>query len=392
MDILYYPQVSMYDKLTGKYLPEADGNINMMRNFIKEWKNHKPNDNFYVLLPKTKEMITYAYDNMYYAKPIFYDNYSKSARTNRFNFPMFEFKTLLDINIRPKLVITDVIELARNFRALFNVELGYNPKIISNIRHVDEIDLRNAKYDYTFRVIDGIKTSDYTTILSQSMKDILLKNISYLLHAELVDEVGDNLEVFEPSISWKELDQYKVTHLPDKENKIITFPGRLNKGEERRTNWDIFQQAILKLREERQDFTVYLTDPNNSMTKEFKENVVDWVKTINKDREQFLELLNETSVIVSLMNIQGFGGISIREGLLMGNTPVIPYNQEYIRMAPSDYKGFIKGEITVDKLVNAMNWALDNYYLDLGKNAMQFTVEQQMKDLITKVGVILNEQ
>lgn len=396
MDILYYPQCSMYDKLRGGFLPQADGNVNMARNFINEWLKHRPEDNFFIILPKAEGFYDYRIfheEIKIDATPLYIEEFVVSARINRFNFPTKDIKRVLEkVGIRPKLVITDVIELARNFRALFNVEFGYNPKIISNIRHVDEIgDERNMEYDYTLRVVDGILASDYTTILSYSMKDLLLKNLLSLLDADLITEIHDRVEVFEPSISWKELDQYKQTYIADPHNKIITFPGRLNKGEERRTNWDVFQHAIMKLRQERQDFTVYLTDPNNSMTEELKESLITWVRTIDKDREQFLTLLNQTSVIVSLMNIQGFGGISIREGLLMGNTPVIPYNQEYIRMAPSNHKGFIKGEITIDKLVDAMNWALDNY-VDLSNYAMQFSIETQMKDLITKIGVILNEQ
>lgn len=172
------------------------------------------------------------------------------------------------------------------------------------------------------------------------------------------------------------------------EKKVITFPGRLSKGEESRTNHDKFQEAIQILREKRQDFEVYLTDPNSAIN-DFRP---EWVKTIKKDRYEFLNLLDKTDIVVSLMDIQGFGGISIREALLFGCTPIIPYQHEYTKMAPKDYNGFIKDNITVEKLVEKLNWALDNYtFYDFTQNGMQFTVEKQMKNIMNQLEVIIND-
>ena len=389
MNILYVPQISMYDKKTGKLIPEADGNINMMQNFINEWIKYRPNDYFYILLPyELRDWSDKIYANR---TKLYYDDFVVSARINRFNFPFNDFAIELG-NYRFDLIINDVIELSRNFKAMTNVEFGYNPKLISNIRHVDEVDERNADYDYTLRVADGIQCSDYVTILSDSMKDILLRNLENYFDVNFVNEMEDKIEVFEPSISEKELNAYEhLAKIYDKNNKIITFPGRLSDGEEKRTNWDKFFDAVIELRKTRKDFQVYLTDPNNSMNFNLKH---PYINSIDRNRSLFLKLLQQTDIIVSLMDIQGFGGISIREALLFGNMPVIPFKHEYTKMMNEKYEGFIKGDITVEKLVDKLNWALDNCMeFDRNipiKNGHQFTVESQMQNLMNKVEVILN--
>lgn len=385
LNILYCPQISMYDKQTGKLTPEADGNVNMMRNTILEWHNNRPDDKFYVLLPAELQgkSILKILPNI---TPIFINSYVVSARINRYNFPMNEIVSLLYKDLKFDLLINDVIELTGNFKQMFKINFGYEPKIISNIRHVDE----GGYSDYIYRVIDGIKQSDITTILSESMKKKLIRQITNAgLGYGYTDEMlyYGRMTVFEPSISYDEIMKYRnMCQIKDLRKAIITFPGRLSIGEEKRTNWDKFQEAILKLREERQDFEVYFTDPNNAM--EIKD--VDWIHTIPKDRDTFLRLLLKTDIVVSLMNVEGFGGISIREALLMGCLPVIPYVDEYKSMAPEGYHGFAH-EMTVEELVYRLEWAIDvvvnknKSKFNLYPYAEKFTIENQFENLLKRV-------
>lgn len=390
MNILYIPQLSMYNKKTKKYIPEADGNINMMRNFINEWHKYRKEDNFYILLPSQLYM---PYDNC----TIFNDNYNKfilyyeeyviSARINRYNFPMNELIRIYS-TLKPDLIINDIPELSRNIIAMAEVEFNHKPKVISNIRHIDEPSIEKNRYDYFWRLIDGIECSDMCTILSQSMKEMLYDEMKYYLNPNKIDDLIEKIEVFEPSVSMEELLNIEL-QIISKQEKIITFPGRLSKGEENRTNWDKFIDAIHTLRYNRTDFEVYLTDPNNG---------TDWIpggfiKTIKKDRKEFINLLHKTDIIVSLMDIQGFGGISIREALICGCMPIIPYKHEYKRMQDKTYPGFIHGDITVEKIVEKLNWALDNIGQYSSQNyGKQFCIEWQMKDFIKKLEVITDEK
>jgi glycosyltransferase involved in cell wall biosynthesis len=399
-NILYIPQLSMYDKQTKKLIPEADGNINMMRNTILEWQKNRPSDNFYVLLPSelsnTNKMRAILPDGTKKCYPIFYDNYVVSARINRFNFPMDEFSSLIIKDIKMDLVINDIIELTGNFKQMFKIQFNYEPKIISNIRHLDD----NINYSYMYRVIDGIMQSDLVTILSETMKNNIYGQLEDLTNYNLANELFNKIIVFEPSISYNELSKYKAYKGNDK--VIITFPGRLAKGEERRTNWDKFIEAILLLREKRQDFEVYFTDPNNSLNNEIIEQK-EWTKTIKKDRDTFLDLLAQTDIIVSLMDVEGFGGISIREALLFDCLPVIPKKDEYKKMAQKDYPGFINSPIDVTDLVGALEWAIIksvmvkkikrryiwNKPIDFRDYGKQFTIEEQFKNILPKIEEML---
>jgi hypothetical protein len=389
-NILYYPQMSMYDKQTKELLPAADGNINMMRNTILEWKKYRPDDVFYILLPselnfsdKLAKILPPGTNN---AAPLFYDSYVVSARINRFNFPMNEISSILK-NIKIDLLINDVIELTGNFKQMFRIEFNDSPKIISNIRHIDDV----LNTSYMFRVLDGIIQSDLVTILSSTMHSKLELQLREMIGA--CKNILDKVKVFEPSISEAELFKYSMNAKQKDLNKvIITFPGRLSIGEERRTNWDKFTSAIWKLRQKRQDFEVYFTDPNNAL--DIGTEVSQWTKTIPKDRNTFLNLLNKTDIIVSLMDIEGFGGISIREGLLMDCMPIIPMAHEYKKMAPEHYLGYIY-DAEVNQLVDALEWAIYKVknrekpydYRAYGK---QFTVEEQFKKLLPKVEEVLN--
>jgi hypothetical protein len=242
-----------------------------------------------------------------------------------------------------------------------------------------------------FRVLDGIIQSDLVTILSSTMHSKLELQLREMIGA--CKNILDKVKVFEPSISEAELFKYSMNAKQKDLNKvIITFPGRLSIGEERRTNWDKFTSAIWKLRQKRQDFEVYFTDPNNAL--DIGTEVSQWTKTIPKDRNTFLNLLNKTDIIVSLMDIEGFGGISIREGLLMDCMPIIPMAHEYKKMAPEHYLGYIY-DAEVNQLVDALEWAIYKVknrekpydYRAYGK---QFTVEEQFKKLLPKVEEVLN--
>lgn len=392
-NVLYYPQCSMYDKSTKELLPEADGNIAMMRNTILEYKKHRPDDMFYVLLPSElsdrDKMTAILPPGTKNAAPIFYHNYVVSARINRFNFPMKEFKEILRYK-KIDLIINDVIELTSNFQQMYNIEFGYKPKIISNIRHLDDV----INHYYMHRVIDGINQSDMVTILSDTMKDKLLEQIEIILGERRYES---KIITFEPSISYDELVKYQNNAVAKELDKvIITFPGRLSKGEENRTNWDKFIEVINMLRKKRQDFEVYFTDPNNSINQHYVE-AQDWIKTIDKDRHQFLNLLNKTDIIVSLMDVEGFGGISIREGLLMNCMPIIPHVHEYKKMAPDEnYPGYIDSPIRVNELALALELAIASINqnrqikkYDYNFYGIQFVVEEQFKKLLPKIKEML---
>lgn len=391
MNILYIPQLSMHDKVTGKYIPESDGNLNMMRNFIKEWKKNRPEDNFFVVLPDQIDTRELNIDCKYFL----YKNYVVSARINRFNFPMKELSEQF-MHWNFDLVINDIPELSRNIISMFEVLLGQSPKIMSNIHHMDDINDTKTKYNYFMRVFDAIECSDYVTILSESMKDMLDKAMMKYFSLGTRIKFMSKVFVFEPSVSHYELSQLKKSfHYKEEDKKIITFPGRLSEGEDKRTNYNTFLNAIYLLREERQDFVVYLTDPNNVLG--ITINTDFWINTINKDRIQFLNLLEQTDIIVSLMAIQGFGGIAIREALQYGCMPVIPFTGEYKKMKPEYYEGFIEGEITVSKIVDVLNFTLNNadYYkqyisADSIKEASKFTIEYQMPQLLKHMEGVLN--
>jgi len=388
MNILFIPQLSMYDKITDKFIPQADGNINMLRNTIKEWKQYYNDDKCFVLLPNEEEFLTGLNID---ANIIYYNNYVVSARINRYNFPLEEiYHNIKDLKIN--IIVTDVIELATNLKQMFNIKMGYVPKIISNIRHVDE----ETNTNYLWRVIDGIYNSDLVTILSQSMKSKLGNQLYGLINPKLLTQILSKIHVFEPSISYFEIELHKEMYEKEEQDKaIITFPGRLSVGEENRTNYDKFIVAINNIRGRRQDFEVYFTDPNNSIGIASKNySIKNWIKIINKDRKEFLNLLNSTDIVVSLMDIEGFGGISIREALLFNCRPVIPNIHEYKNMADEDYPGFVNSPIEIKDLERALEWAIDSgkkpkldVYKSFGK---KYTIENQFLNIYKKLEDIRN--
>jgi glycosyltransferase involved in cell wall biosynthesis len=256
-----------------------------------------------------------------------------------------------------------------------------------------------------FRVIEGILQSDMTTILSEAMLEKLKEQTKELTGQNIIGH--NNVIVFEPSVSSVEISKYSSSaRIFDLDKVVITFPGRLSIGEEQRTNWDKFLKAIGLLRYKRQDFEVYLTDPNNGMPSKLEQGLYqeNFVHTIPADRDSFLKLLNRTDIVVSLMDVEGFGGISIREALLMNCMPIIPEVHEYINMAPDDYEFFVDSPIDVDDLENALNYAIIAIqvarrrigktggvlqrrfdYVEYGK---KFSIEEQFKKLLPFIGGI----
>lgn len=385
MNILYIPQLSMYNKRTRGFTPEADGNVNMLRNTINEWHKYYPDDTFIILLPNQEEIYNHKFnfnnaDNIHFC---YYDNYVVSSRINRFNFPMKEIYYRLSNYTKPDIIINDVIEIVGNIKQMYKIYDNHEPKIISNIRHLDD----ETNYSYMYRVIDGIEQSDLVTILSDTMWLNLQEQLEDLVPYYRIEDLMFKVNTFEPSVSFKELLPYMEE--TNEDEIIITFPGRLSEGEEERTNWDKFIKAIKIVREKRQDFEVYFTDPNNAMADELKVNLKNWIKIIPKNRKKFLNLLNKTDIIVSLMDKEGFGGISPREALLFNCRPIIPYAHEYKKMQSNKYPGFITSPINPKELARALEWAINNgkkpkqgIYSDYG---IKFTVERQFKKLLPKL-------
>ena len=150
----------------------------------------------------------------------------------------------------------------------------------------------------------------------------------------------------------------------EKPNKIrLLFPNRLQTFK----NPMFMLEALIKLRQQRQDFELILTDPtadfnanntlkNGKLINTIKENS-DWIKVKSVYGKSYFELIHSSDVVINTSDYETWG-VAQTEALCCGKNIVVPSGLTFEEMTAPDYPFIYKKRNTAD-FIAKINLAIE---------------------------------
>lgn len=248
--------------------------------------------------------------------------------------------------------INDPMHL-RNFKAMFHLYAGYQPKFFVHSHFIDDPSCPKFPTDASLWLgqCEAAIKADFNFWQCQSSLDIFQREMSKLFQPELVDTVmqksapwDDGYSVSEMSIPVKEsnlrFDPKDV--LRAFEGRVVVFvPNRIG-GRGRSsdyTNCGKFMFEILpELRKRRQDFVVVAGNPsqkfsNQELLQECADNGFINLVPDSLNRDEFRWVAAHSDVVVGLYDQDSYGGTASRECIELGCVPLWIDNYEYSTIA-----------------------------------------------------------
>ena len=391
--ITYIPQFSMNDGT--KSFIVKDGNFIVLKTVIKYIKKIYNDDFLIKIALPNRELI----DNDNYHQ--FIDDL-KLLSSDKIKFQYFHlFETNSPILNRyiinyselvkqvdsETIIFNNIPEISRNIRAYF-------PKIkLISLHHfcdyINEGDLVNnwengELFNYFYRQIDGMLSSDYNIFNCKSSMDGWINSIKIAFNKQLSDNI---LKKHMTYISYVDLSDYE-TYTGDKfENLTTIFSARITNS--LYTNWIPAFKMFLN---DNTRGRIIFCNPSYSkgiscIKDNFNEKLIDdiidvdekqlkvlrtennkiFIVNENMDRETYLKLAGKSHVNLNLYTSEYYGGIGARETVKVGYLlPFHPNIYEYAKWYKDvvNENELIKKIDSIDELITKFNSFIDTYYMD----------------------------
>jgi len=336
MNILYIVQQSVYNN-NNKWI-SADSNLIMVAGIVDQllektdWNIDimiAPIDKFSDIIDYNQLLIRSSNKIKFIVRdsPI-------SAFTNRYHFDAnFFYNILKEGNY--DIIINNIIELTRNIKTVC-YELKQYPKIIVSNYWIDCPLINEEKVpldiSYDWRQIDGAECADLVTFTCPSTKCAFLNNCDLRINSKVALDISKKSTIWDFGFSAYELNKYRNIVFPETKStiKMILFPNRLSMINY--THHEEFIEAVNNLYEKRQDFRVVFTNPSQKISWGWlKDNVKSLYCFTEKSlsRGQYISLLWNSDIIVSLYTIERYGGCANVEGIYCEAYPVMTNFGEY---------------------------------------------------------------
>lgn len=328
----FLPQLSNRSYDTGKWHILKDAHFRMMKNQLKAIESYSKDYEYIFFLPVWDQIQDSIEDFFYDLKDeirkkinIDFFEFSKNVAFNRFHFNMNHFIKRSDNLKKIDILINDVPEITRNFKIFFNVHLKKEIQIISNVHYLDiypETYLCGNESNYFLRQFDGLACSNKGSFLTQKNMDDFFSYAKTKILPNFSDSVFNKSKVLDYLVfSEDELNTFKTNK---RKKKQILFISRCS--DDKRTRWKFFIESCKKLRENRTDFEVILTNPSglpeDQLDKEIgsAKDFISYKK--NLSRIEYIKLLWESSIVPLLYDIGNNAAIGFFEAMYCDNIPI----------------------------------------------------------------------
>ena len=356
MIIAFFPQYANRSYSSGKWHLLKDGHVRMMKNQIIAIESCTDKHEYIFIVPTLEDVedastnFLYDLDNKLQKKiDVKLMKLSRNVALNRFHFDMNELIKNKNCFSCIDLLITDVPELARNFKIFYKIHLKRDINIISNVHYLDiypENSL-NGESNYFWRQLDGLLCSNKNSFLVSKQYADFFRYAKEKISMEIMSEIMSKTSVLDFMIfSEDELNARKKEY--ENEKKLITFISRCS--DDKRTRWKFFINTIKKLRNRREDFEVILTNPSGVKEKELDKEIddaKDFITYSKKlDRNSYIDLLWKSDIVPLLYNIDNNMAVGFYEAIYCNNVPVqlgVDYSDD-------------------DDLLNVLHFALNRTY------------------------------
>jgi len=163
-------------------------------------------------------------------------------------------------------------------------------------------------------------------------------------------------------VGWKGLDD----NMYALGKELIVFPNRITNPDY--TNFWLFKEAMDILSTLRDDFVWTATNPGQKYLKNEVMNDGTFVNYFmpssdNLSRVEYANLLAHATIHCSLFVEEANGGCACREAMHLRSLPVMPFANEYTRLASADYLGYVNvkdGKVTAADIAVACDRMLNH--------------------------------
>lgn len=285
-------------------------------------------------------------------------NILPNALVTRFDFDWSGLACGLDLGMMkvgrtPKydaVLINDPMHL-RNFKAMFHVIAGYQPKFFVHSHFVDVPEAPKFPQECSLWLgqCEASLRADYNFWQCESAMLQFFDSMGKWFTQDVVDDVRAKSSPWDDGYSMMEItdpvDEERMRFTPEewfaktKSKAVLFFPNRISPSSGDYTNGARLMFEVLpKLRQRRQDFVVVCGNPNMKFTNSELEEKCGrhgYVKLTDDtfDRNEYKFVASHSDIALGLYNVDPYGGTAARECVELGCVPLWLDNHEYSSLA-----------------------------------------------------------
>jgi len=367
--LLVQTQLSNYDK-NGKFILECDSGWQMVMGRVREMLALNPQLHVDVMCPllhygrnDVSQVVTSPLDlnaDLFATKRVSFVQQwvEPNALQTRYDFSVENMGSALRLRGHREnresrydaVYVNDPMHL-RNFKALFHLQAGYQPRFYVHSHFVDLPSRPKfpAEASLWWGQCEAALRSDFNFWQCTSTMHEFIREMRCYYNPKLVDEVEAGSAPWDDGYSRAEInsrvDMSKVRFTPERWREltrgkhVIFFPNRISPSSGDYTNGMRFMFDILpELRKRRQDFVVVCGNPNQKFTNEELEEkcgLNGYVRlvsgSLNRDEFKFVALYSD--VALGLYDNDAYGGTAARECVELGCMPLWLDLNEYSSLA-----------------------------------------------------------
>lgn len=338
MNCLMQLQLSTYSK-DGRFDLSCDSNFNIAIGRINAILKHCPDWKFYIIVPtwvqsKRMSLSLFSHPNVIHIPIDIYPN----AIVTRYDFAYANIENTLKKFITNKIDIVFVNDpmLLKNYKTLFNLSFGYNPKFICNSHFIDNPSNRkvNEEVSYWYSQISAAVAADLNIYQCQAAMDIFHKELESDFKFDFIESLKSKSTAWNDGFSYDEVSQDLRDEIIDKiprDKIIVFFPNRISLYKDY-TNSMRFIECANSVFASRQDFMCVFGNPGQKLSNdEICKMCKPAIKLVNGtlSRNQYITLLKYVDINVGLYLDDSYGGCAFDECVSQGSLPLSPNVNRY---------------------------------------------------------------
>lgn len=399
MNILYHPQLSMrsYDK--GKWLVSSDAQFTKILAYV----NALPADwTWTFILPWLGKCVDESHVKMLPENVMSTSiDFASNVLEMRYHFNMEEAIAIIkkdDYDV----MLLEVPEHARAWRVAQH-RTGVHFPIISMVEHVDfytqTMSIVPEQVSYYLRQVDGAMVSDQVAFPLMGMWTEWTKHMGMLgLAGEIQASVQEKCRVWSAIYApFETLARKPAKETLRMDKAVINFISRLSDND--RTRYSEFFSAIRRLAVERDDFEVWVANPNGAMSEAAIRSESSVITKIgNSGRDDYLNMLWQSDIVPILYpqsHIYSLGfceAITARNLVVTQRSPSGEYEDstgiQITSQGADDIEAGLraaldirlgKGNVVAPQYIEALDeqetWLVENRSVDANIDIVRMTIE-----------------
>lgn len=377
MRILYFLNLS-----TNPDHLESDSGFQVMRQLVQAVNKVRDDVHWYLVCPK--ETKKFLHGERITILPYEFTNW---AVQNRFHFDFIKFRKVFKSDYDVDLIFSSQPELNGNLYSLFNLpgrDMRFSVPIVSYLHWLAVKETPKYQESCFIRQVEGMIYSKFVGINSKWAKKIFMKQLASLIdvhpmiNKKAYDMIDKKLQPLFLGTPLEEIDKYKDLKYDEfdvssserkilkkvfetvESKKTIVFNHRLMVY----TGAELFLKFMNRLGKERDDFVVWLTDPNYKAF--FKNSKLDllsnMLRVVGLPWKAYIALLSRVSFGCACHFQYSAWSLSCIDTMSVSKPIIVPKAFAFPEIVGEDYPMFYANDEKTREVVflHRANYLLDN--------------------------------